>query len=161
MTARNKKKIITDWFELLNGLIPPGRTVMMPVLTGSMMPLIPPGSRVIIRASSGTEICIGDIIVFREGSSLTTHRLLARIRISGKGLLYQKGDANQFGNWIEDDHVVGIVTAIENTAGVSIDISDVKFRKKAVREAYHQLALTFLNTILLIPRKIKRWLKEK
>jgi hypothetical protein len=103
----------------------------------------------------------GDIIVYKDGNSLTIHRMLARIPLGNITFLYQKGDASRFGNWIRQERVVGIVTAIQDEGGKYIDISHTKAKENAKRAAYRQTILTVWNTALVIPRFIKKCQKER
>jgi signal peptidase I len=160
MTGHEKKNI-SDWFDLLNGLIPYGGVIELPVLSGSMMPLIMPGKNIKIRSVSGNNVRVGDVIVFKDGKSLTMHRVLARIPFGSFALLYQKGDASQFGSWIRHERVVGIVTAIQDDAGTYDDISHPAVKKKSKQEAFRQIILAAWNAALLIPRFMKKCLKER
>ncbi|MBN2158532.1 MAG: hypothetical protein JW807_03980 [Spirochaetes bacterium] len=160
MPEKNSREIIAGWFDLLNGMVPHGATVELPVLSGSMSPLITPGSTIRIRSISAGELLVGDIIVFNEKNSLTTHRLLARIPPWGTAFLYQKGDANRFGSWIRGSRVVGVVDAIRDGAGGYKEIASREARKKAGHDALRQIILVAWNAGLIMPRFIKRCLKK-
>jgi hypothetical protein len=103
----------------------------------------------------------GDIIVYKDGNTLTMHRILARIPLGCIALLYQKGDASRFGNWIRQERVVGIVTAIQDGEGKFIDITQPETKKNAKRTAYRQTILTIWNAALVIPRFIKKCISER
>ncbi len=154
--SRQDKKIISGWLDLLKGFVPPGSIIELPVLSGSMAPLIMPGSTVAIRACSGNDARRGDIIVFKEGNSLTIHRLLVRIPLGNNSLIYQKGDANRFGNWIRSSLIVGIVDSVRNVSGETSTLS----HKAGKRASLGQLGCTFLNMALHYPRIIKQWLRK-
>ncbi len=158
---QDRKRIVAGWFDLINGLIPDGKVIELPVLSGSMAPLIMPGKKVLICSCPGRASRTGDIIVFKEGNSLTMHRILVRLPFGGASLLYQKGDASQFGNWIRHERVVGIVTAFQDDTGTYTDISHHAAKKKAKREAFRQIIRTIWNAMLLFPRFIKKCLKER
>lgn len=100
------------------------------------MPFIIPGKNIKIRSVSGKDVSMGDIIVFKNGKSLTMHRMLARIPFASFAFLYQKGDASQFGNWIRHERVVGIVIAIQDETGTYIDISCPAAKKKRKKKRY-------------------------
>jgi signal peptidase I len=153
---KHDEKIIAGWLDLLKGLVPHGAVVELPVLSGSMAPLIMPGSRVHIRSCRSNEIRRGDIIVFKEGNSLTIHRLLVRMPLYSGSLLYQKGDANQFGKWIRSSLVVGVVDSVRDISG-TISVLSHRAEKKA---SLQQLGYAFLNLSLYYPRSIKQWLKK-
>jgi signal peptidase I len=160
MPEKDNRIIITGWFDLLNGLIPHDGIVELPVLSGSMTPGIMPGDYVRIRSASAEDTHVGDIIVFREKNSLTTHRLLARLRLMGKSLLYQKGDANRFGYWIRGARVVGVVESVRDGTGTYSDISHLSEGGSAGKKAARQIVLTLWNIFLIIPRFIKQCLKK-
>jgi signal peptidase I len=160
MPEKDNHVIISGWFDLLNGLIPHDGMVELPVLSGSMTPGIMPGAYVRIRSVSEKDIHVGDIIVFREKNSLTTHRLLARIRLIGKSLLYQKGDANRFGYWIPGESVVGVVESVRDGAGTYRDLSPRSAGGSAGKKAARQIVLTLWNISLIIPRFIKQCMKK-
>lgn len=158
---RNKQKKIADWFDLINGLIPHGVTIELPVLSGSMAPCIMPGNNIKVMSVSSDSVRMGDIIVYKNGNSLAMHRMLARIPLVNTSFIYQKGDASQFGNWIRQNRVVGIVTAIQDEQGEYTDITRPEAKKNAKRAAYRQTILTIWNAALVLPRFIKKCLKEK
>jgi len=160
-TKQEKQRTISQWLDLINGLIPHGDIIELPVLSGSMSPLIMPGFTIFIRACSAHEVRTGDIIVFKEVNSLTTHRVLIRIHFGRCSILYQKGDANRFGKWIRTDRVVGVVDSIKNNSGTRTILSDKAEIAKAKRESFRQTGLTAWNVALIIPRFIKQCLREK
>lgn len=66
------------------------------ILSGSMEPALPLGGVVFIRPVEPANITVGDIIAYRSGKALITHRVVEVI-ISGGGepSFVTKGDANQ------------------------------------------------------------------
>lgn len=68
------------------------------VLTGSMSPLYPPGTMVVVRSTPIAEINIGDVITYQLESdkpAVVTHRVVAVGQSAdGHPLLITKGDAN-------------------------------------------------------------------
>ncbi len=160
-TEQEKQKTVSLWFNLINGMVPHGEIVELPVLTGSMSPLIMPGYTISIRSCSANKIKPGDVIVFKDGNSLTTHRFLIRLPLGKRQVIYQKGDANRFGKWIRSERVVGVIDGISDMTGACIDISNSEARIQAKKESFRQIALTAWNTILILPRFIKKCLREK
>ena len=132
----------------------------MPVLSGSMAPCIMPGKNIKIMSVSSDTVQRGDIIVYKDGNTLTMHRMLVRVPLGRIALLYQKGDASRFGNWIRQERVVGIVTAIQDDEGKFIDITQPETKKNAKRAAYRQTIHTIWNAALAIPRFIKKCINE-
>lgn len=64
------------------------------IKSGSMEPAVPVGSAVLVRALAAEEVRRGDIITFRSGGSLVTHRVDHLDGDDQSLLFYTKGDAN-------------------------------------------------------------------
>lgn len=154
-----KDNVFFAWLDLLNARLDHGDIVELPVLTGSMMPILIPGKNIRIEYTTWRNVRQGDIIVFRDNGNLTAHRLLLRIFIYGRGILYQKGDTNRFGNWIKQDQIVGVVCSAQNFDNQFISLVTPLSKKKAKRLAQKHLLYIFWNLFLIIPRKVKRCLK--
>ncbi len=79
------------------------------VLTGSMEPAIPQGSICLVNSrSSFAEVSAGDVIAFRMGSLLVTHRAV-RVDVDG---VVTKGDANNTedtGDKVTEQNFIGKV----------------------------------------------------
>lgn len=65
------------------------------ILTGSMEPTLPVGGVVIIKPVDTSTIDRDDIITYRLGKSLITHRVIGVIVQSDENLFVTKGDANE------------------------------------------------------------------
>ncbi len=63
------------------------------VVSGSMEPEIPVGSLVLAKATEPEDVMAGDIIVFRRGGSVVTHRVVEKK--SEDEEFITKGDANE------------------------------------------------------------------
>lgn len=70
------------------------------VLTGSMEPAIPSGSLIIVRPTGHYKT--GDIITYRIGSSLVTHRVVDVLTDKVQQQFLTQGDANR----VADDYLV-------------------------------------------------------
>lgn len=64
------------------------------VLSGSMEPTIMTGDLVIIQKCNVNELKEGDIIAFRSGNSVITHRILKSTIENGQKMFITKGDNN-------------------------------------------------------------------
>lgn len=64
------------------------------VLTGSMEPVFAPGDLVIVKSTSAENVQEGDIISFREGSAVVTHRVMSIEETDGERRFFTKGDNN-------------------------------------------------------------------
>ncbi len=150
------KNILSDWLNLLDGNYDDKEVIELPVITGSMMPLIIPGKMIRIKCIKEPDISVGDIIVFKKGKEITSHRLIVKIRLCKKTYLYQKGDSMRFGEWINVQQVVGIVDSVQDGKGNFISLITSGKKKEGRDLAVRQLFRTFLNLFLILPRRIKR-----
>jgi len=130
---------LATWRDLLGGRLAAGTKVALPVLTGSMMPLLPPGSEVEIALDPAAPAAPGDIVVFREGAGLTAHRVLLAVPLPGGGLLYQKGDANPRGAWIRRRRVMGLVVAVTRPDGTRLALDTSQARREGRRGLWRRL----------------------
>lgn len=128
------------WHALLRGRLRRGERVILPVLSGSMMPLLPVGADLEIAGAAWRGLRPGDIAVFRDGASLTAHRALLLLPLPGRPLLYQKGDALPRGAWIDARRVVGAVVAVTSPDGTRLALDE-----PAVRGAAGRLARRYLR----------------
>lgn len=81
----------------------------MSVLTGSMRPYLQPGDMIVDRVVKPEEIMAGDIITYKVGSSIVTHRVVEVLEDSGKLLFVTRGDVNNTddGKPITEDQLIG------------------------------------------------------
>lgn len=153
--------MISGWVDLINGKNRKEKYFELPVLSGSMMPVLVPGKNIRIkRRIQHSEIQTGDIIVFKNDNTLTAHRVLIKLSVAGKAFMYQKGDMNRFGYWITDKKIVGYVYSAQDTSNKYINFESHAFKKQAQEKALNEILKTFLNISLILPRKIKQWLKK-
>ncbi len=95
--------------------LPPG-PLIMPVLSGSMRPMIQVGSRIRIKACKARACRVGDVAVYIDDQRLVAHRVLWFLG----GRLFMKGDANRHGHWVRASRVRGVVREVlppEDVAG--------------------------------------------
>jgi len=79
----------------------------LPVLSSSMAPLLVSGDEIILWPCTWRQCMPGEIIVFRQGASLTVHRYIYLIKVSGKPMVFQKGDSLERGAFIDPDCIIG------------------------------------------------------
>ena len=81
------------------------------ILSGSMMPLLQIGDKVLIQSVKPTEIRFGDIIVFKtlDSDKLIVHRVIRRYNSSS---FLQKGDSTTTAEIIKSEYLIGKVIAI-------------------------------------------------
>lgn len=151
------KNLLSHWLKLLDGTFNDGEIIELPVLTGSMMPCILTGKKIRINCLKEPELNVGDIIVYRDGKEITSHRLIVKINFFKRTYLYQKGDACRFGKWIDKRQVVGIVNSAQDRSGNYISFITPDEKKEGKELALRHLNRTLLEYMLIIPKRIKRW----
>ena len=85
----------------------------LPVLTGSMSPLIRPGDQVLVARTDIGRISIGDIVAFRYGDNIVVHRILKKQNTCGGICFKEKGDATYYSKLVPAENVIGRVTALK------------------------------------------------
>ena len=85
-------------------------TVSLPMLTGSMAPLIPVGARLEIVAARRRNFGVGDVVVFERATRLVAHRLVFSLGFGRDTLYLEKGDRNLGLGLVRRHDVRGVVT---------------------------------------------------
>lgn len=75
---------------------------VMSVLSGSMRPYLEPGDMIVDKKIDPAELMVGDIITYRIGRTLVTHRVVQITSKDGQTYFQTKGDANN----VEDEHLI-------------------------------------------------------
>lgn len=80
------------------------------VVSGSMEPEIPVGSIVYVQAIQAPDVQADDVIAFRSGNSVITHRVVRNFLVEGQ--FSTKGDANpeEDERRVDYDELIGVVT---------------------------------------------------
>jgi len=157
MNSKNKKKELKSWLDLISNKLKHNEEISLTILTGSMSPLLEPGDSVKIKPAQCVCCHIGDIIVFRQGQKLTAHRLIFRFAFGKVCILYQKGDVNRLGNFIQLHQIAGKVTGvIKKNNNKEIYLNKVENRKIAQK----QLLKTAFFFLLLIGKKFLLGIKN-
>ena len=147
------------WLDLLTGTASPGQTIELPVLSGSMAPLVPLGATLLVVTASWRETRDGDIVILREGTTLVAHRRLLGGKIAGRSVVYQKGDTNATGQWADGEQIVGLATGIRTADGARTDLTTATSQTSARHLARRKLAADLQYRLLAAPRRILAWLK--
>lgn len=81
----------------------------MSVLTGSMTPALKPGDMIFAKETAPEDIKVGDIITFKKGAILITHRVESIEENSGEIAFKTKGDANNVSDkdLVYEDMIIG------------------------------------------------------
>jgi hypothetical protein len=158
-----KKKVntVSDWLNLLDGTFSDGDIIELPVLSGSMMPLLIPGKKIRIKCLKKPDVRAGDIIVYKKGRELISHRLIIKIPFVKNIYLYQKGDTNRYGSWIKIEQAVGVVDSVQDEWGNFISIDTPEKKREGKGLAIKHMFYSFWNIALIFPRRMKRWVEEQ
>ncbi len=95
----NHEERLDAWLALTGQTNPPADPVELPLLTGSMAPVIPVGALLSIDAQTGTEYQSGDVAIFLVDDELIAHRILLVLRAGPWHWVLEKGDNNLRGCW--------------------------------------------------------------
>jgi len=129
----------------------PSTGLILPVLSGSMLPYLRPGGRVLVECLATGKCHLGDIIVFREADKLVAHRLLFRLRLGNRLYLYQKGDATGNGHWIREEQMVGVVTI-----SLAADGTNVYLRREHYQALRNSIYMHLFRDLLARLRSLLR-----
>ncbi|OGO32910.1 MAG: hypothetical protein A2Z29_01585 [Chloroflexi bacterium RBG_16_56_11] len=97
------------WAELL---VKSGRQ-WLPVLTGSMSPLIRPGDLVLVAIVDVDCISSGDIVAFWRGGDIVVHRVLQKRKSAGVTLFREKGDVTYFFRELSGVDIIGKIITVK------------------------------------------------
>jgi len=131
----------------------PEGPLMMPILSGSMRPIIPLDSKIIISPCDASDCRVGDVAVYLEGDKLVAHRILWFFGGRNRGWFFAKGDANPHGRISSCRHIKGRVIEVhlpEETADDKI-VRDPFSLSAAQQSRHHQIR----NIVLALPRYLR------
>jgi len=107
-----KEQLLDNWLGLTGKAPLPEGPLVLPVLSGSMRPDIPLGSRILIEPCQADGVRVGDVTVYLENDRLVAHRVLWLLGGRTRGWIFQKGDTNRFGHWIRSSSIRGVVRKV-------------------------------------------------
>jgi len=107
----NRPQANVIWAELLAK----SARQWLPVLTGSMSPLIRPGDQVLVTRTDVGRISIGDIVAFRYGDNIVVHRILKKQKTTGGICFKEKGDATYYSKLVPAYSVIGRIIALNKS----------------------------------------------
>jgi len=119
----NKEQLLDNWLGLTGKAPMPEGPLVLPVLSGSMRPGMPLGSRILIEPCQADGVRVGDVTVYLEKDRLVAHRVLWFLGCRTRGWIFQKGDTNRFGHWIRSSSIRGVVREVlpaEDTGNPSV-----------------------------------------
>lgn len=102
----------TQLQELWGDIYQKAQEAWLTVRSGSMVPMIQVGDRVLVKPIQPRHIHFGDIVVFKEADKMVVHRVMGR-REGHQGTTFlQKGDSNTVAAHISVESVIGKVVCI-------------------------------------------------
>jgi len=137
-----------------------GQTVEMPMLSGSMLPLLPTEAVVTITRLDWQECQPGMIGVFNIGGTLVAHRILLAWLSGPWGVCFQKGDNNAQGHWTTSKRIVGIVTGVRYCGESFLSLVTLNENERAELATTESLRSDLGHRVLYWPRRIKSWLHK-
>ena len=153
----NVDQALSQW-RLITRNVAADETVELAVRSGSMNPLMPVGSRILVRPIDGSRCRVGDIVVFRRSDRLVAHRLLVGWGRGPAGWFLQRGDGVSPLGCLRARRILGLVVAVIDTDGTRREFETPDARIDAVRRARRSLKRIALEAVKSPARKVKRWL---
>lgn len=92
--------------------------VWMEMTGRSMEPAIMPGEKILVEKVSAKVIRVGDVIAFKFGRNLVTHRVIGKFRTNEGIEFLEKGDKNILPGRVKDSDVLGKVIRVKDNFGV-------------------------------------------
>jgi len=93
--------------------------VWMEMTGRSMEPAIMPGEKVLVEKVPAEAISIGDVITFKSGRNLVTHRVIGKFRTNEGIEFLEKGDKNILPGRVKDSEVLGKVIKAKDSIGAT------------------------------------------
>lgn len=117
-----------------------GERVTLPMLSGSMTPLMPAGCDIEVQGLADDALLeAGDIVVFREQSRLVAHRLLFGCPLPAPGWFLQRGDGVSQARVISRRDICGLVVGVTVGAAARHDLTTPAARHQGRRRARRSL----------------------
>ena len=109
------------------------------ITSGSMWPVLKENDLVLMQGATGSDVAVGDIIVFRNPKGFTIHRLIEK----ADGKLITKGDANS----VEDSPIGGedVIGKVVVIRGQLARIPYVGFVARSLGPKIQEINVKFKN----------------
>ncbi len=131
-----------------------GRQSVLKTTGLSMVPTLEPGDEIVVRHADVREIKRGDLVTFKVGPEVVTHRVIKRIETDGSLSFLQKGDKGTRTFPLPADCVVGRVVEIRLRSGRHVISLTSRFARSA-GYAVALLELLFDGPIRYLSKKLK------
>jgi hypothetical protein len=139
----------------------PDDRVEMPMMSGSMTPILPVGATLIITGVRPGACRTGDIVVFHDGERLIAHRLLLGWPPGRARVFLQAGDGVSALGWIAARSILGLVTAVRGPDQLPRDLRLPEARREGARLARRRLRRIVSEPWLEPLRKGRAWLLRR
>jgi hypothetical protein len=149
------------WWRLFHGRLRPDERVEMPVLSGSMVPILPVGATLVITGVRGDTCRVGDVVVFRDADRLVAHRLLWGWPPGRARFFLQAGDGVSPVGWISTGSILGLVTAVRHLDGATRDLRLPEACREGRRLARRRLRRAATTSWQGPLRKGRAWLLRR
>ena len=113
------------------------------VLSGSMEPALNVGGVVIIKPVEETDITTGDIVAYRSGESIITHRVMNVVEGQDQPSFITKGDANE-------DFDVAPVSASSVIGKVVFDIPYLGYLSSFIKSKLGFILAIYVPAVIII-----------
>ena len=123
-------------------------TITLPMLSGSMAPLIPVGARLEIMAARHRNFGVGDVVVFERAARLVAHRLVLSLGFGRDTLYLEKGDRNVGLGLVRRHEVRGVVTGWRPAAAPEADAVPLPRSRRAALRSLGRSLRAWLGTVL-------------
>lgn len=144
-TSPPHELLATQW-QLVRRQLPPDQRVVLPMLSGSMAPLLPVGAEIeVAPVVDPSRIGVGDIVVFRRGERLVAHRLLLSWGLGPNRWFLERGDGVGSPGRVAARDILGLVVAVQDGDDHRTDLRT----PRALRTARQS-----------VRRSLRRWLRD-
>ena len=157
----DRMESLQSWWDLCHRRLDTDTIIRLPMLSGSMRPLLAPGTEIAIKPATWRDCQPGDIAVLHLGDNLTAHRLLLILTVGDRALCFQKGDMNPRGKWIGGRHIVGMVTESTDDAGSPHEYTSRGARELARQLASTRLRATCIDSLLAPAQRVWKLLRRR
>jgi hypothetical protein len=91
------------------------KEITLSVQGNSMLPLIHPGEKVVVRLTDPHGLRRGDLFAFKMGENITVHRFVKRRRCCDGWWFCEVGDNAADWGWVQEGRVLGIVLTVRGS----------------------------------------------
>ena len=119
-----------------------------------MVPTLEPGDEIVVQHADFDEIRRGDLVTFKVGPEVVTHRVIKRIEKDGSLLFLQKGDNGPRTLPLPAECAIGKVIEIRLRSGKHVISLVTRFARSAAY-VVAQLELLFAGPIQYFSKRLK------